>query len=306
MTTEQKARLVVFDIETYRTNDDQRIEAITQAAIDAEPDKKLVSPETLAAIVADARDFNKKISAIKALEDAWNDDVVVAERIERALDLTALDPLAAHIVAFSANVDGTVHTWVETHIGEMAGHLVEIAETLDAVAGPDTIWIGHNIQGFDLKILLNNWRRHEIAPPAHFPGYRGRYWSGRVFDTMDRVPSANGLGYVSLDDASRAYGLQPAKSVTWRGKPMDGSRVAVAYTEGEHELIKEYVEADVEAELALYMAITFGDTRDTFDRDPQLDADLARILAQADVPEQTREAAAFRHLVNVGRIRVPA
>lgn len=154
--------------------------------------------------------------------------------------------------------------------------LLELSETLNDLADRDTVWIGQNIKGFDLPLLLNRWRRYRIRPPEHFPIYTGRYWSGRVYDTMERTPAKNPMKGKNLAAICAAYGLE-AKTVQWLGEPMTGARVAAAFEAGEHQLILDYCEQDAIDEYELYKIMTFDDRYGSYNRDNSLSETLTEI-----------------------------
>ena len=154
--------------------------------------------------------------------------------------------------------------------------LTALAESLNELADADTVWIGQNIKNYDLPILLNRWRRYRITPPRHFPVWTGRYWTGRIFDTLERTPAKNPIKGKTLAAICAAYGLE-AKSIQWRNEPMTGSRVADAFEAGEYQLILDYCAQDAIDEYALFQVMTFNGGHGGFERDDSLSESLTEI-----------------------------
>ncbi len=271
-------RLMVFDIETYRTR----------------------NPAVLDRIRAEAAEKQPASNTRKELKMAWHTEAAREERSREAVAKTSQDPLIAEPLVVCWEADG------EPYFADMMSHpereqLALLVEWWDSQTNQETIWCGHNICGFDLPILLNRWRHHRITPPEHFPQYRHGKWRGRVWDTMLRTPSKNGLGMVGLRDVCEAYGVSAAKdTVYWRGAPMDGSRVAEAFEAGEYELIVNYCADDVSVQRELYMRQTANDTWGTFDRHSDLAEQVLEIQQAKGLSEGARAIAILKLLESNG------
>lgn len=257
-----KSRLITFDIETYRTRNPAIVEQITQEALEKRP----------------AGNSKKEIKL------AWDTEEARDERVREALAKTAVDPAIAEIIVAGVSIDfecGDDETEIERFdlMQENSKNnrcaLYELAERLDEAAGPHTIWTGHNIEGFDLPVLLMNWLRAGIEPPEYFPTNAGRFWRGWVYDTMLRFPTSN--GFISLDWACRAMGLPSAKGIMWKGEPMTGARVAEAFEAGERELLLNYCANDVAMERDLYLSLTAGDHWGTYGLGDQVALQIADV-----------------------------
>jgi hypothetical protein len=271
-----KARLITLDIETYHTRNQVEIDRITTEALSAEP-------------ASNTR---------KDIKFEWDTEAARTERVRKALDKTAVDPLLAEPLCVCWIADDVAHR-IDMMRGDKTGEpdsaLANLAEALNTNAGPETIWIGHNILGFDLPVLLNAWRRAGIRPPLHFPTYGNGRWYGRVYDTMLRTPAKT--PFVSLDDACRAYGLGSAKQGVIRGEePMDGSMVGAAYDAGDYDRIMDYCMHDCLITKHLYLAMTSGDTWGTWDtRD-----DVAQAVSEIEAAKMSEaaEAIAIRRVLD--------
>lgn len=231
---------VVFDVETYRTREAEVVERLTREAIAKRPAE----------------------SAKKDVKSQWDTSAARQARADEAVGSTSVDVTLAEVVCICAGAPGGEAEFTCSGDDEVAT-LHRAADWLDNVAGPDTVWAGHNIAGFDLSILLNRWRRFGIRPPRHFPVYAGGRWRGRVFDTMTRIPSRS--GFVSLEEACRMHRV-PMRDVMWRGDAVDGSRVGALVDAGEWTVLEVYCGEDVAAEGRLYEALTLGGAWGCFDR----------------------------------------
>ncbi len=235
------AEVIVIDIETHPTTDAYQLAIIEREAREARP-------------ASNAR------VAVKA---EWDSEGAAETRVAEAIAKTSCDTSLAEVLCAAFVAPGAVSTpgCLQT-FSAMGPHsdeptcLSRLAGSLHELSGPLTVWAGHNIRGFDLQILLNRWRRWGITPPASFPLFRAGRWDGNVYDTMSEFPCKT--GFISLSNASRLLGLTAAKSLEWRGEPMTGARVKEAYDAGEYTMLLDYCACDVQAELALYNAMTFG------------------------------------------------
>lgn len=96
--------------------------------------------------------------------------------------------------------------------------------------------VGHNVASFDIRFI---WQRAivlGVRVPSWFPR-DPKPWGNEVFDTMAAFAGAKGS--ISLDRLCRILGIA--------GKDgFDGSMVAKAWADGEHEKIAAYCRDDVE------------------------------------------------------------
>jgi len=107
-----------------------------------------------------------------------------------------------------------------------------------------TRWIGHYISGFDLRFILNRAIVLGVKLPSALTLPRDiKPWADQVFDTM--TAWAGPKGTISQDNLAKALGLN--------GKgDFDGSMVAEAWANGEHEKIAAYCRSDVETVRDIY------------------------------------------------------
>lgn len=256
-----KARTIILDIETYRTTNPTAIARIRQEAAEKE------APKT----------------ASKDVKIWWDTEKAREERFQEALAKTAVDPMLAEILCVVVAIDDREPVPFDQCGIYEADLLTDFASLVEQVASEETIWVGHNVEGFDLPVLLNRIRRLKIKPPTHFPAYNAGRFYGRIFDTMKRTPGRT--PFISMEAACEVAGVD-LPAVLWRGEPMHGGRVAECYEASEWDALIDYCRQDVLATRELYNALTFGDAWGTF----PVPNDLASRLDEVERDESLTEA----------------
>lgn len=250
-----KAEYIVFDIETYRTTRKDVVEQIAKEAREKRPAK----------------------SAAKAVHMAWDTEEESGKRVREALAKTSVDPMFAEIACVSIYCHGDVPiTFMAA--GDERDCLLQAREFLAEASDEQTAWVGHNIVGFDIPILVNRWRFHRVPPPPAFPHLvGGRAHGARVFDTMLRTPART--PFTSLDNACLAYGVELEAPVQFDGREMNGALVGEAVDRGEWDLLRAYCEQDVTVTADLYEAMVGPNRHGSWTRDDTLRAQLEEIEA---------------------------
>lgn len=225
------AKWIVVDIESYRTRNGHVVDMLAAEALNAEPCRN--SP--------------------KAEKEKWNTPEAQMGRVNAAIAKTAVDPLLAEPLIVCVSVDGE-----PSEATAWDGDICDLMERVQSAVGRccdrNTVWAGHNIGGFDLPLLATWWQRLKMRIPEGFPvALAGGKWRGRIFDTMQRVPTK--AGFVSAQRACAAFEI-PCKTVMWRDEPMSGGRVIDAYEAGEYQIITDYCRQDVRAETELFLRLT--------------------------------------------------
>jgi len=172
--------------------------------------------------------------------DAWlaeNRERVAAESIAK----TSFDPALGHICTIGWAIDD----------GEVSvAHAATVADERDVMDAffsslhtfDRHTFVGHNVGAFDIRFILCRAVVLGIPIPRSIPR-DPKPWEGTIFDTMQAWAGARGT--ISMDGLSEALGL-PGKD------GFDGSMVAGAWANGDHERITEYCVADVERTRAIY------------------------------------------------------
>lgn len=185
-------------------------------------------------------EVRKNITAPAQYKKQDSIDKWIAENGEAAADeaisKTSFDPAYGHVCTIGYAMDE----------GEpIARHIIAIEEEAEMIECffselPDlgvNQFVGHYISGFDLSFIL---RRSiilgvKLPPKVAFPRHP-KPWDDCVFDTM--VAWAGPRDRISQDNLCKALGL-PSKG------DFDGSMVAEAWANGQHERIAEYCKRDV-------------------------------------------------------------
>jgi hypothetical protein len=174
----------------------------------------------------------------------------MAENAESATDeaiaKTSFDPALGHIACIGWAIgDGQAKSVSNTDIRDEEANLNAFFSAINQECGVHMArWIGHYISGFDLRFLLNRAIVLGVKLPTALILPRDiKPWSDQVFDTM--VSWAGPKGSISQDNLAKAFGLA--------GKgDFDGSMVAEAWANGEHDKIANYCLSDVETVREIY------------------------------------------------------
>lgn len=131
--------------------------------------------------------------------------------------------------------------------------LEELRSGFDARVGDDTVIVGHNILGFDLRKLRNAYLREKARMPAALARK-----DQPVFDTMDQYGRRFSIGkaarsemFTTLDFLCTEWGLPSPKA-----DGMTGAQVPVAHKAGRFDEIVAYCLRDVVAESNLFLRMT--------------------------------------------------
>ena len=166
--------------------------------------------------------------------------------IKESINKMGFDGSTNHIVCVGVAInDAPPVSFSAVNIGEEAG----VLEELYRLTGKTTaIWVGHNISGFDLKII----RQRSIVLGVKLPGnipFSANPWDLNPFDTMVQWDQRN---FIKLDRLARAFGFQGKEGFDGSKEVFDGNQVYQAWLDGLHEEIADYCCADVEMVRAVY------------------------------------------------------
>lgn len=228
-----KANYLVFDIESYKT----------------------ISPTVIERLTAQARDAKPTTNTLKELKACWDSPEAIQARIEAAIAKTAVDPLLAEPLCICVSCEEGEIVVLDGMERPALKMIVEMGHLIADQCDHDTLWVGHNIEAFDLPLLLVQFQKNGILPPEVFPTYRRGKWRGNIFDTMGACPGRT--PFISLIDAAMAYEFR-AKTLLWRDAPMTGARIGEAYEAGEFQIIRNYCCNDIRDEQALFRLQTCG------------------------------------------------
>lgn len=153
---------------------------------------------------------------------------------DEALAKTSFDPALGHICTISWAIDDE-----EPDVAHASHEAQEISvlRAFFSALQPSHRYqlVGHYIGGFDIRFILCRAVVLGIPIPRAIPR-DPKPWDTHIFDTM--TAWAGQRGTISMDNLSAALGLE--------GKGgFDGSMVAEAWKNGEHETIAAYCADDV-------------------------------------------------------------
>lgn len=161
---------------------------------------------------------------------------------DEAVAKTSFDPAYGHICCIGWAIDDEP---AQTALigASLDNEASVIAEFFDALPKMGMAkFIGHYITGFDLRFIMCRAIVLGVKIPSIWPR-DPKPWDQSVFDTM--IAWAGARGTISQDRLCEALGLS--------GKgDFDGSMVAAAWANGEHDRIAEYCRSDVETVRAIH------------------------------------------------------
>ena len=169
------------------------------------------------------------------------------ERVAReAIAKTSFDPAQGHIctISWAAGDDDITTAHAET-VDQEADVLRAFFGAMGDFDRPT--FVGHYVGGFDLRFIICRAVVLGVPIPRGIPR-DPKPWESRVFDTMQAWAGAKGT--ISMKNLAAALGI-PAKD-----DGFDGSQVAEAWANGEHQRVADYCAADVEAVRAIHKKFT--------------------------------------------------
>ena len=160
---------------------------------------------------------------------------------DEAVAKTSFDPAYGHICCIGWAIgDDPVQSLSAPTVSDEADILRGFFDALPKMGMAK--FIGHYITGFDLRFIMCRAIVLGVKIPSIWPR-DPKPWDQSVFDTM--VAWAGARGTISQDRLCEALGLS--------GKgDFDGSMVAAAWANGEHQRIAEYCRSDVETVRAIH------------------------------------------------------
>lgn len=114
--------------------------------------------------------------------------------------------------------------------------------------GLHNIWVGHNITGFDLRMIKQRSIILGVRPPFPIP-FDAKAWDKNPYDTMAQWDFKN---MTKLEKLALAMGLPFGKG------GMDGSQVLDFWKAGKHEEIRSYCMNDVRSVREVHKRMTWG------------------------------------------------
>lgn len=204
-------RFVYFDIETIPC---QSEDYQAELAHKVKPPANLKKQESIDKWLAE----NREIAAIEAMAK------------------TSFDGGRGHVctIAWAKN-DSGIHVAHAKTVADERSVIADFFADMDPYHS-ETL-VGHNIAGFDIGFLRKRAIVLGIEMPAPHSFPRDpKPWDRSILDTMSAW--AGGTNRISMDDLCKILGIEGKQG-------FDGSMVAKAWANGEHEKIAEYCKDDV-------------------------------------------------------------
>ena len=161
---------------------------------------------------------------------------------DEAVAKTSFDPAYGHIccIGWAIGDEPAQTALIGASLDNEASVIDEFFDALPKMGMAK--FIGHYITGFDLRFIMCRAIVLGVKIPSIWPR-DPKPWDQSVFDTM--VAWAGARGTISQDRLCEALDL-PGKG------DFDGSMVAAAWANGEHDRIAEYCRSDVETVRAIH------------------------------------------------------
>ena len=220
---------------------------------DPTPPKSMKKQETI------DKWFENDFERIKSEQKADYNDALAQEEnkyqaaLKQAYEKCALDGAMNHIVCIGVAIDDQepLAFSIHDHTQE-AANIQRFYDYLQEQCGEYAhTFIGHNLTGFDLKVL----RQRSIVLGVKFPTFMQRVfndkWGEASYDTMLRW-SNDRRDFVSLDKLCHVFGLESSKD------NMHGGEVYKYWQEGRHQEIADYCKDDVRKTRDVYRNMTMS------------------------------------------------
>lgn len=207
--------------------------------------------------------------AERYIRDRWQPDAIatwsemtigkrakeaLAKKKERLALLTA-----APIICVSYRTPsslGVFHWMDKATLPEVQAHgasdqqamMLQLRDFMNAVIGPETVIVGHNIEGFDLPMLRNAFLTSGVQLP-----YCLQIARPNVYDIMKVYTRSFEVGgglFVALQEVLERFGVDSHKNL------VSGADVQEMYEGGQHDAILKYAMLDVMAESELFLRMT--------------------------------------------------
>lgn len=195
--------------------------------------------------------YSEKVSPPKTIKKAESIEKLMQEdrpqAIEDALDKAGFSGASNHIITIAWAVDDSEIKALQigADISQEKEALKEFFADIEKLP-MGACFCGHNIIGFDIKIIKQRAMVLGVKIPRIFP-IDAKPWDNCVYDTMLKWDSRD---FVKMDLIARAFGIQGKGAV-------DGSMVYPMWQEGRYDEIKEYCIDDVRMGRAVYEKMAF-------------------------------------------------
>lgn len=206
--------------------------------------------ETIPTQDIDLQDYISE--SVKAPGNYKDPDKIAAYLTEartEAVEKSSFDGALNHIICIGYAFDDQPAQTL--HIEDAANEAKIIKEFYDILLAncrgflPGNTFIGHNIIGFDLRVLKHRSIILGVKPPMNFP-FDAKPWDKSPYDTMMQWDGKNSA---KLEKIARALKIP--------GKTADGSQVYQMWRDKDFARLCEYCRDDVELTRKVYKRMEF-------------------------------------------------
>lgn len=218
---------ISFDIETIPSQNEWVREYYEEKIGEPEPPKNLKKQETI---------------------DKWFAENPKEALVEEAINKAGFSGATNHICCISWSTDGfeIKNAYIKDDVSKEADMLQKFFDDISQCKYGD-VFVGHNIIGFDLRVIKQRAMVLGVKIPSIFPT-DPKPWDKNVYDTMLKWDSRD---FIKMDLIARAFGIQGKGAV-------DGSMVYPMWQEGKYAEIAEYCDDDVRMTIEVYKHMTFN------------------------------------------------
>lgn len=157
-----------------------------------------------------------------------------ADAVSEAMDKCSFDGALNHIICIGLAIDDEDPIAIVADTPDQEAFLLQTFYSKIAGLPIVTRFVGHNISGFDLRVIKQRSIILGVKPCNHIP-FDAKPWDRNPFDTMYFWDSKNNT---KLDKIARAMGFEGKGDI-------DGSDVYPLWKAGEFDKIAQYCKDDV-------------------------------------------------------------
>ena len=164
-----------------------------------------------------------------------------ADAVQEALDKCGFDGALNHIICIGVAIDDAAPVAITANTPDQETDLLKAFYELIGGLPIVNTFVGHNISGFDMRVIKQRSMVLGVKPCKHIP-FEAKPWERNPFDTMIQWDNKNSA---KLDKIARAMGFEGKGEI-------DGSDVYPLWKAGEFEKIAQYCKDDVELTRNVY------------------------------------------------------
>lgn len=157
-----------------------------------------------------------------------------ADAVSEAMDKCSFDGAMNHIICIGVAIDDGDPVAIVANSPDQESYMLQTFYSLIGSLPIVNTFVGHNISGFDMRVIKQRSMVLGVKPCEHIP-FDAKPWDRNPYDTMHVWDSKNNT---KLDKIARAMGFEGKGDI-------DGSDVYPLWKAGEYDKIAEYCRSDV-------------------------------------------------------------